>query len=93
MSAASPQSYTWNINDDAMIKQIKHAEVTDEFQSDIFEMHGLKWTLIIYPSGYKDKHKGYIGFHLELQHLPSQTNKIEVKYKLIINELNTEYES
>lgn len=78
-------SYTWSIEDPVTIKKMCAAPNVHGFSSPIFEMHGFKWFLNIYPNGSQTDRKGQVTVTLNLASIPKADMKVLVKQRIYFN--------
>ena len=87
----SPNSYTWRIEDPVIIKKMCAAPNVHGFSSPIFEMHGFKWYLTVYPNGSKTNRKGQVNVNLNLASVPNTDLNVMVRQKLYFGRKSIEY--
>eukprot|EP01084_Bolivina_argentea_P235873 396764_1 len=78
------QSFKWIIKDELM-SLMQNAYPGKQFESDIYNK---MWCLNIAPNGASPKWKDYFDMFLVLCALPKNINKINVRWQVIIKELN-----
>ena len=83
-STVSPISgtYMWSIDDPVTISKMCAAPNVHGFSSPIFEMHGFKWYITVYPNGSKTNRKGKVNVSLILASVPSTEMKVMVRQRL-----------
>ena len=84
-------TYTWSIDDLLTIKKMSAAPNVHGFSSPIFEMHGFKWYLTVYPNGSKTDRKGKVNLNLNLASVPDMYMDVMVRQRLHFNHKSVEY--
>jgi len=84
-TATASNTYSWKIDD---IATFKKAVNCFEYSSPVFEMHGFRWSLCIFPNGSQKSKKGNVNYFVMLKSMPPAYNKITVNIKLKLIELN-----
>eukprot|EP01084_Bolivina_argentea_P074622 135346_1 len=74
-------TFVWKVTN---FNVFRKADNSEEFRSDLFEMHGAKWYLKCYPNGNDKKNEGHVGIYLCCK-LPNYTKEMEVytEYSII----------
>ena len=86
------ESYIWSIRELGFIHKIHNAGNAEYFPSDVFMLHGLKWTIQICPNGSSPVRKGFFNWYLHLASLPTNINKMYIFYRILLEETGSFYE-
>ena len=71
-------SFTWNMTDKSLIKQILNASNGELFQSKSFIMTKLPWKLQLHPNGIDKKRKGIVTISLLLLSCPTALHEMAI---------------
>ena len=81
-------TFSWNIDDPTLLKQIKSSANGEKFVSATFEAQGFKWRCTLYPNGWNDSNEGQVQFSLSLAYLPPKVKEIKILRAFKLKECN-----
>ena len=93
-SERTMESYTWNMADPSLVKQIKSAKRDEIVFSPVFTMFNLRWQLRLYPNRRVDDSTNKSQIFLNLKSLPPNIHSISIqrKYKLMPGGIEHQYD-
>eukprot|EP01083_Nonionella_stella_P226792 805103_1 len=82
-------TYTWEITDPSLVRQIKNAKNKAQWSSPMFSGGGFRWYLDFFPNGNNKKSIRYVTTFLRLASLPPKVKSIQIARELRLIETNT----
>eukprot|EP01083_Nonionella_stella_P281696 958618_1 len=82
-------TYTWEITDPSLVRQIKNAKNKAQWSSPMFSGGGFRWYLDFSPNGDNNKRIGYAIIFMRLAFLPPKVKSIQIAKELRLIETNT----
>eukprot|EP01083_Nonionella_stella_P022816 63076_1 len=84
-------TWTWDITDQNLLSRLVVGNNMDKYESNLFEIDGLRWYLKLYPNGYNRKTHGYVQLFVTLACLPLHVKNVLAIIRLSCHQTLTSY--